>query len=276
MFPPTIRRASLAVSASFVLLCTFIAAPAKALPSQADQIQVASPMRPTLSPPEDATADELEKQGDALRSRKLYLDAMDYFHGALKKSPNNANVYNKLGICELMLQRPKDAAKDFEQAVRRDKKFADGYNNLGVTEYVRHKYGAAVRHYKKALELAAGTASYYNNLGAAYFARKDFERASQAYTEAVHLDPDIFERSSHTGVAAQVASPEDRAHYWFVLAKLYAKINDSDHSLAFLRKAMESGYKSVSDAYTDPEFATLRKDNRFSDLMKGKPVAIPE
>ena len=158
----------------------------------------------------------------------------------------------------------------------RTRKVAEAYNNLGVVNYERHKYGAAIKQYKKALEIEPDSASFHSNLGAAYFARKEFEHASQSYAEAVRLDPEIFEHTSHTGIAAQMASPEDRAHYDYVIAKLYAKMGDRDRSLQYLRKAMEDGYKGVNEAYTDPEFAELRKDARFADLMKAKPPAIPE
>jgi hypothetical protein len=73
-----------------------------------------------------------------------------------------------------------------------------------------------------------------------------------------------------------MSSPQDRAHYSYVLAKLYAKIGDTDHSLQYLRKAMEEGYKKVDDAYKDPEFAELRKDARFAELMKERPQALPD
>ncbi len=244
--------------------------------SQTDQIQIAPPMRQMEAPPKDASADQLEKQGDLLRAEKGYLDAIDYYRAALAKDPQSAAVSNKLGISELMLERYRDASKDFEQAIRKNRKFAEPYNNLGVVDYKRRKYSGAIKQYKKAIELTADSAAFYSNLGAAYFARKDFERASQAYAEAIHLDPEIFDHTSHTGIAAQLISSEDRAHYDYVLAKLYAKTGDTEHSLEFLRKAMEEGYKGVKDVYTDPEFAELRKDTRFADLMKQKPPAIPE
>jgi tetratricopeptide (TPR) repeat protein len=244
--------------------------------SELDQIQVAPPMRQVQAPSPTASAKELEQQADQLRSEKAYLDAIDYFRAALVKDPNNAMIYNKMGISELMLQRYHEAGKDFDEAIKRDRKLAEAYNNLGVVNYERKKYRGSIKHYKKALELSPSSASFYSNLGAVYFAQKKFEEATRAYAEAVKLDPNIFEHSSRTGVSAQIASSQDRAHYSYVLAKLYAKMGDPDHSLEYLRKAMEEGYKKVLDAYKDPEFAELRKDQRFTELMKEHPPSLPE
>jgi len=268
------RRSFLVLS--IVVLSLIAPAAITAQLSELDQIQIAPPMSQVQPPSKDATAAELEKRGDELRAEKAYLDSMDYFRAALAKAPNNAQVLNKVGIVELLLQRYREAAKDFEQALKKDHKFAEADNNLGVVHYERRKYGAAIKQYRKAIELSPDGASFYSNLGAAYFARKDFEHASEAYTQALRLDPLIFDHTSHTGIAAQMASPADRAHYDYVLAKLYAKMGDSDHSLQYLRKALEDGYKAVNDALTDPEFADLRKDTRFADLMKARPMAIPE
>jgi tetratricopeptide (TPR) repeat protein len=272
------RSASLTVLAPILLLSAFSSRPALGQKpiSPLDQIQIAPPMRQVQPPSPTASVEELEKQGDELRGQKAYLDAIDYFRAALAKAPDNTSVLNKIGISELMMQRYKEAGKSFDRAIKKNRKFAEAYNNLGVVEYERRKYGAAVKQYKKAIDISPDSASFYSNLGAAYFASKKFEQASEAYAKAVQLDPTIFEHTSHTGIAAQMASPEDRAHYDYVLAKLYAKMGDSDHSLQYLRKAMEEGYKKVEDALTDPEFAELRKDTRFAELMKAKPAAIPE
>lgn len=259
-----------------ILLISSAALPARAQLSQLDQIQVAPPMRQVQPPSPTATAKELERQADQLRSQKAYLDAIDYFEAAIKKDPNNATLYNKIGISELMVQRFREAGKHFETAIKKDRKLAEAYNNLGVVNYERKKYRGAIKHYKKALEIDPDSASFHSNLGAAYFAQKKFEQATREYAEAVKLDPEIFEHSSRMGVTAQMSSPQDRAHYSYVLAKLYAKMGDSDRSLQYLRKAMEEGYKKVDDAYKDPEFAELRKDARFTELMKERPPALPE
>jgi hypothetical protein len=39
---------------------------------------------------------------------------------------------------------------------------------------------------------------------------------------------------------------------------------------------MEEGYKGIENVYKDDEFAGMRKDPRFTDLMAARPLAIPE
>jgi tetratricopeptide (TPR) repeat protein len=248
-----------------------------AQPRAADQVQTAPvPLRGVEPPPASATAEALEERADSLRAEKLYLDAIDYYRAALAKKPNTAILYNKIGIAQLLIQRWPEARKSFERAIRADKEYADAYNNLGVIYYIQKKYGKAIGRYNKAIKLKDDMASYYSNLGAALFSKKDFEKSVEAYSHALQLDPDVFERTSRTGVAAQMSKPEDRAHYDYVVAKLYAKMGITDRSLEYLRRAMEEGYKEINSVYKDVEFAGLRKDPRFTNLMTARPPAITD
>jgi tetratricopeptide (TPR) repeat protein len=250
------------------------------LPLQAqnsEQLEVGPPPLHRADPPAPgATPEQLETRGDELRTEKNFLDAVDFYQAALKAAPGNASVFNKIGICQLMTQRYREARKSFEHAIRADRKHADAYNNLGVVYYAQRNYSGAIKHYEKAIALKDDAASYYNNLGAAYFGKKQFEKAIQNYSKAVELDPDVFERSSHAGVQAQIPSPGDRAHYDYVLAKLYARTGVPERSLHYLKKAMEEGYKDIKNVYKDNEFSTLRKDPRFAELMSAKTTAIPD
>lgn len=257
-------------------LCA-LSIPSSAQSSHSETVQIKPPLIRMIDPPSaDAMPADLEKRGDELRSEKLYLDALDYYRAALAKQLHSAALLNKIGITELMMQRYREAKKSFEQSIKVEHKFADAYNNLGVVYYEQRHYGGAVKEYRRAIAIDATSASFYSNLGAALFSKKEFEPAVIAYQKAVELDPDVFERTSRGGVQAQLPSPEDRAHYDYTVAKLYAKMGFSDRSLEYLRKAMEEGYKDLKNVYKDSEFAGLRKDKRFTELMASKPAALPE
>jgi tetratricopeptide (TPR) repeat protein len=263
--------------ACLILLVAISSTAALSQISHSEQVQIAPPLIRAIDPPaQDATAEALELQADKLRADKLYLDALDYYHAALAKKPHDPSLWNKVGITELMMQRYKEAKKSFEHAIKSDHEFANAYNNLGVVLYESKKYGAAVKQYEKAIARDNTSASFFSNLGAAYFSKREFDPAVAAYQHALEIDPEVFMRTSRTGVQAQLPSPEDRARYNYTVAKLYAKMGLSDQSLEYLKKAIEAGYKDLKNVYKDAEFAELRKSPRFTELMASKPTVISD
>lgn len=254
--------------------CVFLLVSCLSLPAQ-DGLKPATAPTAIEPPSASATADELEKRGDELRQLKAYADAIDYYRAALKKQ-KSATTYNKLGIAELQVNRLKDARKDFGRSIKADKKYAEPRNNLGVVYYKQGKYDRAISEYKKAIELEEMAASFHSNLGSAYFAQKKYELAAAEYGRAVQLDPEIFERISGGGVSAHLQSPEDKAYFSYVLARMYAQMGDFDRSLKALRRAIEDGYDVKGKVYNDDKFAKLREDPRFTELMASKPVAISQ
>jgi tetratricopeptide (TPR) repeat protein len=242
----------------------------------AEQIEVAPPVPRAQAPSPSATVAELDRRGDELRATKDYLDAIDYYETALSKDPRNAIIYNKVGIAQMQLQRYTMAGKAFRNAIRIDKNYADAHNNLGVNSYLQKGYNKAIREYEIALKLKPDAASFYGNLGAAYFAKKEPEKAMAAYVRALQLDPDVLNRSSRIGVVGQTTPEEGRAFYEYLMAKAYAKIGLLDLSLEHLRKAIEEQYKDINKVYKDEEFAGLRKDPRFTELMAAKPPTLTD
>ncbi len=61
-----------------------------------------------------------------------------------------------------------------------------------------------------------------------------------------------------------------------MLAKMYARAGNFDRAITYLKKCMEDGFKGIDAVYKDPEFAALRKDQKFAELMASKPAAIPQ
>jgi tetratricopeptide (TPR) repeat protein len=262
-------------SSLFLLMISVAALAWFSVPALAQLQPAPPPVHVVEPPPRDWSAQELEQRADSLRTQKLYLDAIDYYKAALAKNSKNSLLYNKMGIVELMLQRLKDAEKDFHRSIKADKTYAEAYNNLGAVYYFRKKYGKAIKEYRKAIKLYDDSASFHSNLGTAYFAKKKFDLAIVEYSRALQLDPSILDRTSSQGVIAQTSSVNDRAHYHYMLAKAFAHMGMAGRSLLYLRMAMEEGYKEIDDVYKDSEFAAVRKDPRFLELMKTRPAAIP-
>jgi tetratricopeptide (TPR) repeat protein len=233
--------------------------------SQTAAVTVEGPRLP-LPPPTGATARDLENAGDELRSNKAYNDAIEYYRSAMKIA-DSAELHNKTGIAYLQLSQLKPAEKEFNRAIKMDRKYAEALNNLGVVFYLRKKYDKAISDYEKALKLNETAASFHSNLGMAYFEKKEFDKASAELLRAMVLDPQIFERQSLGGIAARMASPEDRARYSYTLARIYARQGIYDRSLEYLKKAVEEGYPQIKDVYKDEAFAGLRKDPRFVVVM---------
>ena len=223
---------------------------------------------PLTSPPAD-----LEHQGDLLRGQKRYFDAVDYYHAALAKEATPIR-YNKLGMAYLFLQQNKEALKAFDQALKLDKNCAEAWNNHGFVEQIKKNYGKAVKYYEHALLLRPEAPTFHYNIASVYFAEHKYQLAAQEYRAAYLIDPDIFNRVSRMGILAQTSSPEDRAAFSFMVAKMYAQAGDVDHCLEYLRKAMEEGYRDIKKVYTESDFATLRTDKRFTELMEQRPQPL--
>jgi tetratricopeptide (TPR) repeat protein len=252
------------------LACLAVIAVFAGVSLASDQQQ--TPPTPLVSLTSSAPQD-LEKQGDQLRAQKRFLDAIDYYNAAIAQQPT-ALLWNKKGITLLFLTHKKEAQKCFQQALKLDNNSAEALNNLGFVEQSQKNFGKAIKYYNKALVARPNSSTFHYNLGAAYFAKHDFDKAAQEYRTAYQLDPEIFQRVSRMGIMAQSSSPEDRAAFSFMVAKMYAQSGDFEHSLEYLRKAMEEGYKGIDKVYTDSVFASLRTDPRFADLMAQKPTSL--
>lgn len=216
---------------------------------------------------------QLEEIGDQLRHAKDYRAAVACYRQAVRKYASPI-CYNKIAVSELMLQRPAAAEKAAKQALHKNKRMAEAWNNLAVSYYMRDQFEFAIPGYRRAILLDPSSASYHNNLAAAYLDSEQYERGIDEYRKAFEIDPLFFEHRSQSGVSARMSSPQERALFSFIMARLFAGTGDLDHALHFLRAAMEDGYPRIDDVYRDQAFASVRKDDRFLALMKDRPTVV--
>jgi tetratricopeptide (TPR) repeat protein len=166
------------------------------------------------------------------------------------------------------------AMKNYKAAIHLNPKFSQAINNLGTIYYAERRYGKAVKYYKKALKIDPQAASIWVNLGSGYFAKHDMKRAVKAYNQALALDPLVFERRSEYGTLLQERTVEDRAKFHLYLAKAYALRGDKTHALIYLRKALEEGIKDRKKIPDMQEFASIRTDPDFKELLLQDPKPL--
>jgi tetratricopeptide (TPR) repeat protein len=212
-----------------------------------------------------------EARGDILMARKMYREAIDAYSLA---PPDSASRWNKMGIAYHQLADLAAARKNYERAVKIDPRCGEAINNVGTVFYGQKSYRRAVREYKRALRVLPDSALIYSNLGTAYFARQDYKRAGEMYQKALQLDPEVFERRASFGVMLQEHSVADRAKFHYYLAKTYAKEGMADRALLCIRKSIEEGFADRRKYLEEPEFAGLRNNREFMEIMESEPKVL--
>lgn len=223
-----------------------------------------------------------ESRGDIYMARKMYREAVDTYKQADPKSPV---VANKIGIAFHQMMDLPNARRNYERAAKLNRDYAEAYNNLGTVFYTAKNYRKAIRLYRQALKITPNSASIHSNLGTAYFARKDYKRAFEEYETAIRIDPEVFERRSGHGVLLQERTVTDRARFNYEMARVYARkaseeavaearAQACERAVLYLRKALEEGFSEVAKVSREPEFAILKDNVEFQELLARQPKAL--
>ncbi len=224
---------------------------------------------PAAAPSQPVITNEL--RGDIFMARKMYRDAIDMYRTG---PADSAVLANKIGIAFHQMSQLDLARKNYQLAIKLNPKYSEAINNLGTIAYSQRNYRHAISLYKRALRFTTPSASIYSNLGSAYFGRKDYKQATDYYQRALELDPDVFEHHSSFGTLMQERDVEERAIYHLYMAKMYAKNGSNERALIYLRKALEEGVKDREKISTMPEFASLKRDPGFVQLLAENPKPL--
>jgi tetratricopeptide (TPR) repeat protein len=250
------------------LACALAAAASSAIGQEAPEAPL------ILVLPRQEQLRQLEVRADLHMIRKEFLDAVDLYQQALELAPRSAVMLNKTGIAYHQLSRLEEARKFYERSARADERYAPAWNNLGTIYFREKRYKKAAEYYRRALRWNPGLAAVHSNLGAALFALKRFEPALAEFRAALQLDSEIFVRHSPFGATLQDLAVQDRARFYFLLAKSYAGMGEAELCVRFLRRALEDGFP-VAEAQADPAFDPVRQDEAFQTLFAAPPPTLP-
>jgi tetratricopeptide (TPR) repeat protein len=195
-------------------------------------------------------------------ARGSYRSALTGYLRALPLQRNDPVIHNKLGICYQNLGERASAQAAYAKALQLDGGYAEAWNNLGTLDQMQKRFGKAVESYRKAIALKPGVANFWKNLGSGYLSQGREPEALQAYREAFRLDPAIFERQP----VAVDASGVDAAAHSYLMAKILAAGGQRDAALAYLRRAVDAGFRDFGKVEGDPDFRALVADPRFNAL----------
>ena len=226
---------------------------------------------PATGVPDTTSKLTAEELADLMMARKEFREAALAYKRLTDQYPTSAPICNKLGIALHKEYDLNGALHYYERAVKLDPTYADAQNNIGVIWYDKKKFGRAIRAYQKAIKMRADLAVSYSNLGYAYFADKKYEQSIAAFQQAVKLDPTVMDHGSgRAGSTVQDRSVDDRAKFYFLLAKSFAEAGNFERSLIYLRKAKDEGYKSMKDVQTDPAFSAMMNMPEMQEVLAPK------
>lgn len=245
-----------------VLLLVAVAAPALHAQSETTTAESAKPAT-------DLPAHKMEEmRGDIAMAKKYYGDAIVSYQKALQVEPRNPVLLNKVGIAYHQQLQWGNAKKYYERAIKADKTYAFAVNNLGMVHYHKKKWKNAAKEFNRALAIKPDLPAVESNLGHAYFAMKKYDEAFAAFGRALALDPTVFEpKANNAGSILQDRSVEDRAMYYFFVAKTFAARGDVERCASYLLKARDEGYKNILAIEKDAAFAAVVNDPRIQEFL---------
>ena len=254
-----------------ILMAVAVPAFSQAAPNQTDQTEKTSPVpvQPAAVPPANATPEE---QGDALETQKRYQAAIE----AYSKEPHpSAELWNKMGIAYQMMFNVRDAMRCYKQSLRLNSHNSSVYKNLGTVEASLRQYGAAEKMYRKALKLDPHSALILKNLGTNLLLRHKYKKGWQAYNQAMAINPQIFASTNGPHVE-NPTSVQERGAMNYYMALGCVRQGQTACALDYLRKALDEGFTTAKKVAEASEFATLRDNPEFKQLLAEQEQPKPQ
>jgi len=226
--------------------------------------------------------------GVFLYGRGRFEEAAKALEKGRELSPDNVVVLRIVGAAYHALNRDDDAASAFQRALE-IRPSAMLYNNLGTLQFFHGHYQDAVQTFERALALDATSSIRWGNLADAYrWTPENKDKAQSTYLHAIQLARDQLQRqpgdsdtrgrlalylakSGDSRAALQEVQRLETQHSptpstLYRSAVVYEIAGDRQKALAELELALAHGY-ALNEVANEPEFAELRRDRRYQELV---------
>jgi tetratricopeptide (TPR) repeat protein len=179
---------------------------------------------------------------------KQYDDAINNYQIAIRKEPRRADLYNWVGVCDLLNGNYLSARDNFKQCIKLDIDYSLAYFNLGKTQYELEDYGNAIKNLEKAQEMIHNDPDIMKMLADMYYNTGKLDKAKSLYEN-------LFQLSKHS----------ERVNYR--LGEIYLKLGQWDKAVTYFNNFLEMVHsnaeaeKKIGIAYYNLDKYTFAIDN---------------
>ncbi len=189
--------------------------------------------------------------------------------------------------------RHEESIREIKLAREIDPKSLIINSNVAWCYYLAGDYDRAVDAAKSAIQMDPSFGIAYGYLGQAYLEKKQYDEAINAFRTFVSLSPGNYARLAELtyayAIAGKTAQAQDLLHDFqsakdskyisqYDWATVYAGFRDKEKTLAALERSYDDRNGRVINLAVHPQFAFLRDEPRFRDLVArmGMSAALPQ
>ncbi len=207
-----------------------------------------------------------ETRGDVYLVRQRYQAAIDAYAEVTQPS---ADLWQKRGLAYQMLFDMNDAAHCYSESLQLDPRNAVVLNNLGAVYGSQKDYKAAERMYREAIRFNPNDARVQLNLGTTLLFEQKYKKGWQAYQKALAIQPNLLQNLSGPQIDDPSSVRQLGATSYF-RARGCARAGQTECALKYLRKAIDEGFVTAKKAAAESDFASLRANASFQQLLAGE------
>ncbi|MBV1883754.1 MAG: tetratricopeptide repeat protein [Pseudomonadales bacterium] len=160
--------------------------------------------------------------------------------------PNNASIFNKLGIMNYGVGELNLAEKNTCKALALSPNVSSYHNTLALIFKKKGDLASSLESLQQALRIDDKNAQAWNNLGLVYKDQQNLEEAERCFKRAIEIVPQFFQALTHLGGVYKLMSKPSMATQ-FHLKAIEANPNDTDARFNLGNSLKEEG--RYEDAY---------------------------
>ncbi|MEG4817179.1 tetratricopeptide repeat protein [Microcoleus sp. K5-D4] len=229
------------------------------------------------------SVDSWKNRGAVLGSLERYEEALESVQKALGLDPEYVDAWVIRGFILTNLWRYEEALASYKKALDLEPKSVNAWTNQGTALLHLERYEEALTAGDRAFKIDSKNHKALNTQALALSLLKTFEKAITAIDEAINLDPKKVLYRANRGIILARAGrytealtdceqaikqdPKDESGY-YGKACCYALQGEIGQAIDNLQKAIDiAPRRSRSEAKHNPDFDSIRDDERFRALM---------